>query len=791
MKIFKRLSLKFQIFLGFGVLSVVVAFGAGELARHLETEYLLGKQLEMNKKLVGYLAAASLDPLITQDIPLLQTAAEQAVKIDPLITSLKIVSDEDVVLYQWVDPDISHKATHLAHEEKVTLEGYVFGTIEFKWNADSVHAEIARHVTLTRIGLVLILLGLGGIMTGFVHVVALRYIQNIVFKLRDLSANAVGQQAISQYAASELTELNEAVDDFHSNALKRLQAEEKIVEANRLFQSIIETSPIGIAITRPEDGVVEFGNARAAEMHGIPYDQYIGNSVSQYYVDQQLRANLNQKILADGELKEATEVEFRRPDGSTFFVLLTLNPIKYNGEHRFLAWLYDITELKNDEIALQIAKEKAEQANKVKSEFLASMSHEIRTPMTGVIGFSDMLLNDNLPPHSVEKVYRIKDSTNALLRIINDILDMSKMEAGKLTIESADFHFPSLIEDCLVPFLKTRKGDKKVELKIDLSEDFPVGVHSDSGRLRQIFINLVGNAYKFTKEGRVLVSGSRQRTDQGEEMLRISIHDTGIGIDQDMLAGLFSEFTQGDASLTRQYEGTGLGLVICKRLINLMGGEIGCESEKGKGSTFWFTLPYFPATSDVEAKRKVTEQTVYKTTHALNILIAEDNRINQRILKAIMEAYGHQVTIVEDGVKAVEAMTARDYDLILMDVRMPGMSGPEATTAIRQMVGDKGRTPILAVTADAMVENQKGYFDAGMDEVVTKPVDRSDLLEKINLVLHEEIHIPVDGGVSEPAVAQSVPPNALDASFEPDEDIDDFLKQLQQVADKHDKKKQP
>jgi|GEM_PF-2353168 len=435
---------------------------------------------------------------------------------------------------------------------------------------------------------------------------------------------------------------------------------------------------------------------------------------------------------------------------------------------------------------LRASKEEAEAASLAKSEFLAAMSHEIRTPMSGVIGFADMLLEDPLEDVTKEKVYRIKDSTRALLKIINDILDMSKMDAGKMEIEYIDFDLRKLIDEVLVLFHKTRKTDIPLKLILNLSDEFPKAVMSDPTRIRQVLTNLLGNAFKFTAEGSVTVDGKLEETSDGTKMFTLSIQDTGIGIKESVLPTLFAAFTQADASITRTYDGTGLGLVISKRLVELMDGEIGVSSKLGEGSTFWFRLPYIPASNKFKEETSTRTVTQYVTRRPLNILIAEDNRINQRIIQATMEAYKHQVTIAENGQLTLEAHEKDDYDLILMDVRMPLMSGPEATEAIRALPSAKSQIPIIAVTADAMKEHQKGYLEIGMNAVVTKPIDRHELLQAINTVMNDEIHAAVDVEEEEPPAPQPT----TDATQETDEtdgdedpDIADFLKHLEDVAE--------
>jgi len=390
---------------------------------------------------------------------------------------------------------------------------------------------------------------------------------------------------------------------------------------------------------------------------------------------------------------------------------------------------------------LAFAKEKAEEATLAKSEFLASMSHEIRTPMTGVMGFADMLLEELKDEGKRDKVYKIKDATRSLMRIINDILDMSKLEAGKMQIENIDFHLHSEIKNSLDIFAEKRKSDRQqtTKLILDLKDNLPSDVYADPTRLRQLLINLIGNAVKFTSDGTVTITGYLC---EDKKNFKIEIKDTGIGIKENVLENLFTDFVQADSSISRRFDGTGLGLSICKKLINVMHGEIGVESVYGEGSTFWFTLPYVKATTEV-IERKAAERVIKKitATKSLKMLVVDDVAVNQLIIKALMESYSHEVDVADNGVMAVDMAAENSYDLILMDIRMPEMDGMEATKMIRNSAHSNKNVPIIALTADAMVEHKDIYIAAGMNDMAAKPIIREELVATINKVMGEEIHI--------------------------------------------------
>lgn len=407
-------------------------------------------------------------------------------------------------------------------------------------------------------------------------------------------------------------------------------------------------------------------------------------------------------------------------------------------------------------LALLDSNQELERANKAKSEFLAAMSHEIRTPMTAIMGFSDILLKDPLPGDAKHKIGKIKDATRSLLSIINDILDISKLDAGKMEPERLDFHLPSLIQEVIDLFEEKRSGRRAKDLTLEtvLSENCPQAIRSDPTRLRQILVNLVGNAIKFTQEGGVTVESAAIVDEDGKEYLRIAVRDTGIGIQQEVLSALFLEFSQGDASISRRFEGTGLGLAICKRLVELMGGQIGVDSEYGKGSTFWFTIPFVPAASDVSSYEKKNNDAPanFRARRKLSLLLAEDTELNQEIFRTILEGLGHHVAIANDGREAVSMHESGAYDLILMDIRMPVMSGVDATRLIRGMPGAKGAVPIVALTADVMEESKVVYAGAGMNGVVAKPVEVPILLQAMDEACGETIH--------EVASASPEPPEA-------------------------------
>lgn len=358
------------------------------------------------------------------------------------------------------------------------------------------------------------------------------------------------------------------------------------------------------------------------------------------------------------------------------------------------------------------------EANKAKSSFLALMSHEIRTPMTGIFGMLDFLKETPLNEDQRSFVTTISDCSKTLLNTLNDILDFSKIESGKLSISKTNFEMHGMLGNS-ARILEQIAHDKGLELKVDIAGDVPNGTFGDPHRLQQVTLNLLNNAVKFTATGSVTLKATYvPAADKAPPMVKVEVIDTGIGISKENIGKLFSAFSQADNTISRKYGGTGLGLSIARNLIKLMGGKIGVNSEAGKGSTFWYTVPYEPPSAEAEKSAKgILEAEI----PAMHILVAEDNAINARVISKLLTRKGHHVTVVGNGQEAVKAVKVHPYDLIFMDLNMPIMNGIEATQAIRAL-GDKYRTiPIIGLTANVLEEYVKRCYDAGMIAHVAKP----------------------------------------------------------------------
>lgn len=384
---------------------------------------------------------------------------------------------------------------------------------------------------------------------------------------------------------------------------------------------------------------------------------------------------------------------------------------------------------------LEIERAKAEQANVSKSQFLATMSHEIRTPMNGVMGATDILKRTNLTPEQAEFVDVIKESGGSLLALLNDILDLSKIEAGRMRLEEIDISIKELFG--AITSLWSNPAQKK-GLSLSVRNNLPDNywIKCDQNRLRQILNNLISNAIKFTEIGEITIELSEMSRQDGTAELLFAVSDSGIGVSEDQKTILFQPFSQADGSTTRKYGGTGLGLSICNNLVDLMGGEMGVESTPGAGSRFWFSVmveaidpPGLPARP---ADNHLDEIQITQGARKTRILVADDNEINRRVVCWILDLLDCQVDTAENGVEAVAAAERADYDLILMDIQMPEMDGIQATRKIRALSEKTKHVPVIALTANAMHGDRENYLKAGMTDYIAKPIGQRELLSTVS-----------------------------------------------------------
>ena len=476
-----------------------------------------------------------------------------------------------------------------------------------------------------------------------------------------------------------------------------------------------------------------FTSENKTSLPGYNSEELNGKSIFDFILHEnknQLKKELQNKIERDNSFSNFEISILSKDDKVNYMLISGITLFEDDGKIKnYFGVLENNTKEKKEHLKLQSQKQKAEKDSKSKSLFLAKMSHEIRNPMNGIIGTVNLLKDTKLSINQRDFLDIIKVSGNSLMSIINDILDISKIEAGKIELENEDFNVNILIND-IMKMLGYKAAEKRLIFRKEINENVPEIVKGDIFRLKQVIINLTNNAIKFTKQGYVTIEVEKLQQNNNQVKLKFKVVDTGIGISKEGKRKLFQEFSQTDASISRKYGGSGLGLIISKKFIELMGGEIFVESKEGEGSTFWFVLEMEIGTKIISEQSNLKKVPTEIMKKKLSILMVEDNIINQKVTMANLFQFGHDVEIAENGKKAVEMFISGEYDIILMDIQMPVMDGYEATKEIRKYeeknnISDKIK--IVAITANAMKEDRSKCLKAGMNEYITKPIKQAEL----------------------------------------------------------------
>ncbi|PKM49551.1 MAG: hybrid sensor histidine kinase/response regulator [Firmicutes bacterium HGW-Firmicutes-7] len=520
---------------------------------------------------------------------------------------------------------------------------------------------------------------------------------------------------------------------------------DRLREKNNL-QTMFELMPLGMLVVN-QHKIVQRVNQTLLDMFDVEKDQIINRPIGdgiqcpnsfqmgcgqgpkcQYC---ELRKELN-NVLITGEYTKDLIVKMSysiNAETVTSWCKVNFAPIKAEKENNFIIIIEDITNKKKAELELNSAMEQAEAANKAKSEFLANMSHEIRTPLNGIVGMIDLTLQTSLNEDQEDNLLTAKTCVDTLLNIINDILDFSKLEAGKLTINPKDFNINNVLDEVLKANY-THAQEKNLRIYAEVGGDIPNNLIGDANRIKQVVNNLVSNGLKFTEYGEIFIK-VQELSRKGDCIeLLFSVADTGIGISSEGMNKLFKSFSQVDGSFTKKYGGTGLGLIISKQLVEIMGGKIWLKSQKGKGSTFCFSLKFnignpLQVTPNVEIEQIKNKRTGH-------VLLVEDDKINQMVIIRILQELGYTLDVANTGIEALALHKNNNYDAILMDIQMPELDGIEATKCIRKIEGKTKHTPIIALTAFALVGDRERFLSIGMDEYISKPIDLEKLIKLLD-----------------------------------------------------------
>ena len=493
------------------------------------------------------------------------------------------------------------------------------------------------------------------------------------------------------------------------------------------YRTIIENTK-DIIYSCSLEGTIEFISPHL-NWFGYKIEDILGKSIFDlvYFEDLEIiKNNLAETLKTNKGI--TTVFRLKGKDGSLNWIEESGGPVKIGNEIKILGTLRNINERKKIDEELKIAKNVSEKANKAKTDFIANISHEIRTPMNSIIGIDNLLLETSLNEEQKNFAEIIKRSAESLLGILNNLIDISKIEKGKIDLEYSKFNLRMLIKDSIDIF-KFDTLKKNIKISGTIGKEIPEYLFSDAGKIKQILINLISNSVKFTKEGSIKIAVSMLKQDNKEITLKFIITDTGIGISEKNLKKLFIPYSQIDSSTTRSHRGVGLGLSISKLLVEALGGEIGVSSRENQGSTFWFKIGF----KKIKSKSLLKEsKNSYKTDNVKNIqiLLADDDEINHMIIMNFLKKTGYKCDVVTNGLEVLEALKKKKYSLILIDIQMPDMDGYETSIKIRNSSSFRD-IPIIALTASALRSEEKKCYESGMNDYLTKPVDRIKLLNLI------------------------------------------------------------
>ena len=526
---------------------------------------------------------------------------------------------------------------------------------------------------------------------------------------------------------------------FNQLITERQETQRKLARSSQNLAEAQELAQLGSWEYETQNGNAGYWSDQAYQILGVDPQEVPHPTLSDFIAtlhptDQQKVRKVIDEVV-DQHNSQELECRLRSDKGEKWIFLRIRAMSDQNGmTDRLVGSILDITKTKQVEEELRKAKLRAEEAAVAKSDFLSNMSHEIRTPMNAILGLTELLLKGDLSEEAMENLKLIQYSADNLLVIINDILDYSKIEAGKIQFEEIAFNLRYVIKN-LVNTLQFKADSKGIGISIEIDKAIPETLMGDPYRFNQIILNLLSNAIKFTKEGEVCISAQCNKLENKIAHIEIGVKDTGIGIPQDKLETIFESFTQASTKTTRTFGGTGLGLSITKRLIEMQDGKLNVKSEYGKGSHFYFTM-HFPIGDQVSHMEDNNSTDSSQSLEDIRILVAEDNLVNQMLIKKVLKDWGVITTIAVNGTEVLEEASTGLHDLIFMDLHMPKISGYDATEKIRAMEDPAiNQVPIIALTADAMRETRERVLNSGFDDIITKPFKR----KKLHMMIHKHL----------------------------------------------------